>query len=680
MLARLRTPLMAVAVSLASVSLAAPPPTAPVAPAEIDWKLSPERIASSCKAELQKARARVKALVPPRAEEAPAAEALVSVETAIADMHDALVAQKLLASVSSDKAVREASAKCNDDVSAFTVEVSASPTVYALAQAAQARATTPADKQLATVYREAGRRVGAHLDAAARAEVTRWFDRLTTLQSEYMQALISDQATVTLSKAEAASLPAAFVATLKARGNGYVVPVGLSSYERFMRSTASGAARKRYLQAYFHIGGAANAKRVREAVALRDRIARKLGFDSWAAYQLDTRMAKTPERALALLRDVDARLLPKARAELAALAALKAEQGDATPFAAWDYPYYQEQLEQTRHAIDTEALRQYFPIDKVVPAVLDIYQHLLGVRFEAIEPAEAWAPGVLRYAMSDSASGAPIGHFYLDLAPRSGKFMRPASFTSRLGRQLPSGDYRSSISSIIGNGPASEPGKPSLFSHRDAIEFFHEFGHLMHAMLSTAPYASLHGANVRGDFVEAPSQMLENWMWQPSILKKVSSHVETGQPLPDALIEKLIARKHAADGLFWTRQVFLAMYDMTLHGSGPKRDANRLWFELMPPLTPLPPPPTNTLPEASFLPIMGGYDAGYYGYVWSRVYAQDMFTAFQKGGLESPEVGQRYRREVLAPGATQEPAALLENFLGRPVRYDAFYEELGITP
>jgi thimet oligopeptidase len=173
--------------------------------------------------------------------------------------------------------------------------------------------------------------------------------------------------------------------------------------------------------------------------------------------------------------------------------------------------------------------------------------------------------------------------------------------------------------------------------------------------------------------------MLENWIWQPSILKKVSSHVTTGQPLPDELIAQLLASRHAADGIFWTRQAFLGVYDLTLHTSGPKVDATRLWFQLMPELTPLP-PPAGTLPDASFLPIMGGYDARYYGYAWSRVYAQDMFTVFQQGGLESPEVGMRYRREILEPGGTVEPDTLLENFLGRPVRYDAFYEELGLTP
>jgi thimet oligopeptidase len=651
-------------------------PTASSTP-DIDWRLSPERIASSCKAEIQKARTRVRAVAARHGEALSLVDGLGAIETAIADMHDALVAQKLLASVSPDKAVRDASARCNDDVAALSVEVSANPAIYARALAAKARATTQADEQLATLYIEAGSRAGAHLDAAARTELTRLSDRLNRLQTAFMQALGDDRSMIEISKAEAASLPPAFVATLEARKAGFVVPVDLRTFDPFMKNEASSAARKRYLTVFFNRGGEANARRVKQAIALRGRMASQLGFDSWASYQLNTKMAKTRASAHALLHEVDTRLFSRARAELATLAALKAERGDPTPFAAWDYPYYQEQLEQTRHAVSTEALRQYFPADKVIPAVLGLYQALLGVSFQEIKPTEAWAPDVQQYAITDSASGAPIGRFFLDLSPRPGKYLRPANFPLRAGRRLPDGSYQQPISSIIGNGPASEPGKPALFSHRDLIEFFHEFGHLMHTTLSTAPYASLYGANVRGDFAEAPSQMLENWMWQPSILKKVSSHVTSGQPMPDELIGKLLARKHAASGIFWTRQAFLAVYDLSIHSLG-QIDPNRLWFDLMPQLTPLPPPPADTLPEASFLPIMGGYDAGYYGYIWSRVYAQDMFTAFQKGGLENPEVGLRYRREILEPGGTVEPEDLLINFLGRPARSDAFYEELGL--
>jgi thimet oligopeptidase len=666
--------MMTVALLLGPAALANIP-----APDPIDWRLTPRQIASSCKAELQKARAGVQAALAQHGSMPAAVDSVRAIETALADLNTALAAQKHLAFVAPDKAVREASAKCTDDITSFTISVSSDPVFYRQALAAQEHAPSAPDKQLAKHYVEAGRRSGAHLNGPARAEMTQLLNKLAQLKTAYMQTMGNHRPTIEVSKEEAASFAPSFLATLKPGKKGYLVPVSLSTQERFLRNTASGEARKRYLTAFFNHGGKENSRRVKQAIALRHRVARLAGFDNYAAYQLDTMMAKTPERAFTLLNEISAKLMPKARAELAALAALKAQQGDNTPFAAWDYVYYQEQLEQTQHAVDSEAIRQHFPVDKVIPAVLDLYEDLIGVRFHELKPANAWAPDVLQYAITDAASGKPVGQFYLDLVPRPDKALRPASFFIRLGRTLPDGSRQLPLSSIIGNGPASEPGKPALFSHRDVIDFFHEVGHLMHDTLSTAPYSSLFGSNVRADFWETPSQMLENWMWQPSILKKVSSHVETGKPLPDELIATMLNRRHGAVGVYWTRQAFLGVYDLTLHTSGPDVDATKLWFDLMPRLTPLPPPPAGTIPDASFLPIMGNYEARYYGYAWSLVFAQDMFTVFQKGGLENPEVGMRYRREILEPGGMVEPEQLLENFLGRPVRYDAFYKDLGIT-
>jgi thimet oligopeptidase len=188
----------------------------------------------------------------------------------------------------------------------------------------------------------------------------------------------------------------------------------------------------------------------------------------------------------------------------------------------------------------------------------------------------------------------------------------------------------------------------------------------------------LYGTSVRPDFVEAPSQMLENFMWQPSILKEVSSNVETGQPLPDALIAKMIALKHVADGVIWTTQAFYAQYDMTIHSSGPAVNVDTTWRRLQPEMTPFS-AIVGTHPEAGFEHLMGGYDAGYYGYLWSKVYAQDMFTVFQQGGLENPEIGMRYRKDILEPGATEEPDVLVQRFIGRPLSYDAFYRDIGIS-
>ena len=643
----------------------------------IDWHLTAAQVDARCHASVEAATSRVRAIASPASAAETALSRLLRIEGAVAELQDALVAPLLFANIASDDALRATSVRCNDALATFSATLAADTDIYGLAHAAEGHAATAAERQLARIYVENGRRAGAALPAPQRSRLTRLTVRLGALQDAFMQALGTDHSTIVLDAPGTAGLPADLVATFARVDGGYRVPVTLEGYERFMKNAASGAARKRYLDTFYRIGGAENTRRVRQAVVLRKRIAQLLGFASWADYRLATKMAKTPQRARALLDDIDRELLPRAREEIARLAAMKAASGDRSPFAAWDYAWWEEQYERTQFAVDSEAVRRYFPADKVVPEMLDLYQHLLGVRFERIEPADAWAPDVQEYAIHDAGDERLLGWFYLDLVPRAGKSLPPSNAPLRAGHLLADGRYRLPISSVIGNGPAAEPGQPALYSHRDLVILFHEFGHLMHTTLSTAPYATLYGANVRGDFVEAPSQMLENWMWQPAILKKLSRNVDSGESIPDALIEKMIALKYAADGVFWTRQVFLARYDLALHGPRPPADPDRLWFELMPQLTPLP-PMRGTLPSASFLPIMGGYDAGYYGYAWSRVYAQDMFSAFEQGGIDNPQVGMRYRRAILEPGGTREPDELVRDFLGRASNADAFHRDLRI--
>jgi thimet oligopeptidase len=634
----------------------------------ISWGLSSPQLSASCANRVAEARAR---LVAARARTG--LGGLLAVEQGSAELSDALVAHRLLQEVSPDPDVREASARCSDQVAAFAVDVAGDPAVYALAKAASDEAKTQADRQLARAYLEAGRRAGAELDPAKRARIARLLAELKTVESSFMRALAGERATIEISRAEAASLPDSFVATLTPATSGRLsVPVNDSTFETFMKDQASRDARRRFLLAHARRGGRANVRRLQRALALRRSVARLLGFQSWAALQLDTRMAKSPDRVLELLQDVDARLLGKARQEIGDLA-----RREGHSIEAWDYDRALERLNRSKSGVSSEAVRRYFPLTRVVTAMIALCERLFGVIFRPVASADAWAAGVLQYEILDASSGATLAWAYLDLEAREGKLLRPASFPLRAGRTLPGGMRQVPMSAIIGNAPTAAPGAPPLLSHKDVVDLFHEFGHLLHGALSTAPYAMVDSANVRGDFVEAPSQMFESWMWQPAMLREISASVDTGEPLPEELANALIARRHAYGGALWTRQALLATYDLLLHGPAGNVDATRLWFELARKLTAVP-PAQGTFPEASFIFLMDGYDAGYYGYLWSRVHAADLFTAFQQGGLENAAVGLRFRREVLEPGATVEPDELIRRFLGRPPRSDAFYAELGL--
>jgi thimet oligopeptidase len=441
-----------------------------------------------------------------------------------------------------------------------------------------------------------------------------------------------------------------------------------------MENATDESARRAFYVAYGNRGTKANVGLLEEAIGIRYRLAHLFGYPSWAAYALADKMAKTPQRVKTFLSSIDAAILPKARAERAELAALKGRQ----PFENWDVAFYQAKLRKTKYNVDADAVKQYFPVAHTVTAIFAVYAKMLNVSFAPIAHPAVYNPEVSAYEVHDGSTGVLLGTFYLDLYPRPGKYSHFANFPLIPRRVLPDGTVRAPFSAIVGNWERPAPGRPALLSHDEVETFFHEFGHNMAAMLADEPYATL-TSGFRADFVEAPSQMLENWAWDPGILKQVSANLTTGTPLPDSLIRQMIAARYLDYALETTQQILYATVDMTYHSSGAHVDTTQVWKDAVTALT----PNTfteGTLPQAGFGHIMSGYDAGYYGYLWSKVYAQDMFSAFKTAGLENPAVGQRYRADILAPARTYEPDAEVAAFLERPMSPTAFYAELGIAP
>jgi len=645
----------------------------------LDFRPTGMSLLVGCKAGIHRVRTELHAIdsVPPA--QRTFANTIGRAEHASADLVDSVASYAFLYAVSPDADVRMASQMCSQQISKFGVDVGADAKIYADAVALSKPGvlTDPAERKVAELYVEQGRQAGAGVDSATRERVKGLFNRLNDLQRDYAVTIAADSTTITISAAEAKGIAPQLLANLKpAADGGFVVPVNESTTGPFLQTDASSAARARFVAAYWRRGGAGNVRRVEQALAVRDTLAQLLGFPNWAAYRLDTHMVKDPARVIAFLNQIDEQLYAKTKTELAAIAAVKLASGDSTPLMGSDIGYYNAMLRRTKYNVDNEEVRQYFPVDHVVSGVFGIYEQLLGVKFDEITPADAWAPGVREFAVSDAATKKPLGWIFLDLFPRPNKYEHFATFPIRTGIHWPDGKVDRPVSAIVGNWPTAAPGKPSLLSHADVITFFHEFGHLMAATLVDAQYPELVG--LRQDFVEAPSQMLENWMWQPSVLARVSSNVKTGKPLPPDLIERMIALRQLGAGYTNSVQAFLAMYDMRLHSSTVPLDTKVTWDSLqarmMPGVS-----FTGDYPAASFAHIMGGYDAGYYGYLWSKAYAQDLFTRFEKEGVMNASTGMAYRRDVLEPGALREPDSLLQSFLGRPLNYDAFYRDLGIT-
>jgi len=666
--------LAALAITSAGPAPAAAPDTiASILP--VNWSLSAAQIASSCAAKIATLNRRISTIVGGHAPRS-FASVVLPLENATADLNDDLVAEGFLYNVSTDAKVRTASLKCSTDSGNVLTEITARPDLYrALAQAqAGATARGVAQQKLVGLWLTALKRSGAGLPDAQRRQFIALQKKLTDDQNKFGANLGNDTSTITITAAQAQSLAPDFIAASlkKTADGGYTVPVNESTIGPFMQNQTDPAARKLYYLSYGNRGGEANVKLLEDAIAIRDRSAHLLGYSTWAAYVLADRMASTPQRVETFLSKIDAAILPKARQERDEDAALK-----GSPLDQWDQTYYENQLRKTKYAVDQNAIKQYFPVQHVIDSVFGIYEELLGVKFtRATVPV--WQDQVQAYNVTDAATGKPLGRFYLDLFPRPGKYDHFANFPIVPRRVLPDGTVRLAESAIVGNWPQPAPGKPALLQHGDVETFFHEFGHNMAAMLADEPYETL-SSGFRQDFVEAPSQMLENWAWDPGILKRVSSNVDTGQPLPDALIAKMIAARYVHYALQTTQQIQYASVDMEYHTLGAHVDTTAIWRQTVDTLTP------NTFvdgthPQAAFGHLMGGYDAGYYGYLWSKVYAQDMFSAFKAAGLVNPAVGMRYREDILAPARTYEPDAEVAKFLGRPMNPNAFYRELGIAP
>ena len=643
------------------------------------WHLTAAQLAATCRNDVSDTRARLDTLLRRPVAEQTFANTLRPIEDAVGSLYNATSMLGSLYLLSPDKAVRDSSMACSQLTSNYNVEVNADPRIYTVAAHARAERLPAIDSTLAARWEETLRHGGAALDSAKRSRATAMLQRLNDLARDFNVALSGDSTRVALSDSEIAPLPAQLKAQLVDRGTEHLLSADESTISLFLRNETSSDARHRYLLAYERRGGTANLDRLRKAVAIRDTLAHLFGFPNWAAYQLEVKVAKTPARASEFIKRVDEGLMTKARQELADLAPVAQRDGLGHPLEVWDLTYYSEKLRQARYAVNGNEVRRYFPVEHVVRSVLDIYQELFGLALREVTPADVWAPGVREFTVRDVATGRVLGTAYLDLFPRPDKFDHFAAFPFVQARRLPDGTRQLPAVAIVGNWPAPGGKEPSLLSHGDVVVFFHEFGHAVDMLSDSSPYISIGTGALRQDFVEAPSQMLENWMWEPAILARVSKNVVTGRPLPDSLVKRMLALKHFRDGLNGTSQAMLAAYDLALHSGDPSVDPLALWNKLSAELTPIP-DIEGSLGPASFGHLMSGYDAGYYGYLWSKVYAQDLYTRFAREGPMNRRTGRAYRETVLAPAATQEPDVLLQRFLGRPLSYDAFFAEMGIAP
>ncbi|MBA3608913.1 MAG: hypothetical protein H0W43_10475, partial [Chthoniobacterales bacterium] len=349
----------------------------------------------------------------------------------------------------------------------------------------------------------------------------------------------------------------------------------------------------------------------------------------------------------------------------------------------WDWRYFQNELKKDQYTVDTDALRVYFPFQRTLDGMFNIYQNIFGLKFTKILAPQKWVDDLQLYVVADAASGEPLGMFYLDMFPRDGKFNHFAQFGIVPGKLLTDGKYQRPTVALVCNFPPPTKDKPSLLSHSDVETLFHEFGHALHSILTRAKYVRFAGTNVPADFVEAPSQMLQNWVWEKKVLDTFAAdYRDPSKKIPAEMITKMKEAKLATVGVYYRRQFTFADVDLTLHDVHPEGEPYDS-VALSNPIFAKDFFPVDNTAFVAFFGHLAGYDAGYYGYAWADAIAADMATVFEKSpnGYFDKSAGMKLRQEIYAPGGSREVDISIRNFLGRDRSIQPYLKTLGIeTP
>jgi thimet oligopeptidase len=529
------------------------------------------------------------------------------------------------------------------------------------------------------------KRAGLTLPEEKQKSVEKLRKQLASIQARFLVNANNAAAPLKFTRDDLQGVSEDFLKQVKTGENEYTVDANVPpQYFNAMTNCVKEETRKQLCIAHDSRAKEKNLPLAIQAVEIRAQLAELLGYASWADYQAEIKMAKTGKRALDFEEQLKSALEPKYQAEISELKKVKASVAGATTpdVKLWDWYFCVALLQKQKYNVDAEALRVYFPFDRVLDGMFKIYEHTFQVEIRPVDPPAVYQSDVKLYVVLDQQTHQPLGMFYLDLFPRPGKYNHFANFALIDGGLLPDGKYQRPVVDLICNFPPSGD-KPSLADHQDVVTIFHEFGHAMHVMLTTVQYAQFSGFNVPGDFVEAPSQMLEYFAWDKKVLDSFASdYRDPSKKIPADILAKLKEADLATKACSYRRQLSFGLLDLLIHmplSAAQKEDLNGYVNSVLGDVF-FPPDPSTAI-LASFGHLFDGYDAGYYGYAWADAIAADMASVFQSApdGFLDVTVGRRLRDEIYAVGDSRDITISVEKFLGRKQSTGPFLKKLGIS-
>jgi len=542
-------------------------------------------------------------------------------------------------------------------------------------------------------HHTAFRRAGAGLDAEKKQRLAAITERLASLGTQFSQHVLADEQSWTLAldgEDDLAGLPAflrtAARAAAEERGldGKAVITLARSSVEPFLQSSSRRDLREKAYRAWIARGDNGNANDnkalIAEMVALRAERARLLGYENFAQYRHADAMAKTPQAVRDLLERVWKPARARALADRDAMQRLVQEEGGNFKLAAWDWRYYAEKLRKAHFDLDEAAIKPYLALDNVIAAAFDCAHRLFGVSFRPRADVPTWHPDVRTWDVL-AADGRPLGVFFGDYFARPSKRSGAWMTTLRDQRRL-DGEQRPLVVNVM-NFAKGPPGEPTLLSFDDARTLFHEFGHGLHGLLSDVTYPSIAGTRVATDFVELPSQLYEHWLERPAVLKCFARHYKTGEPMPDDLLQKLLAARTFNQGFATVEYVASALVDLDFHELPSAENLDVAAFETAS-LARIGMPEEIAMrhrpPHFTHVFSGGGYAAAYYSYMWSEVMDADAFAAFVEAGDDfDPATARRLRDTIYAAGNRRDPAEAYIAFRGRLPTPDALLKKRGLA-